>query len=38
MAVSDMVSATASKYDIGEQMCPYRLVWSTSPAAGASSS
>ncbi|MFD0005156.1 winged helix-turn-helix transcriptional regulator [Streptomyces sp. NPDC127178] len=26
MAVSDMASAAASKYDIGEQMCPYRLV------------
>ncbi|MEJ8670640.1 MULTISPECIES: winged helix-turn-helix transcriptional regulator [unclassified Streptomyces] len=26
MAVSDVVSATTSKYDIGEQMCPYRLV------------
>ncbi|MFE5894150.1 winged helix-turn-helix transcriptional regulator [Streptomyces sp. NPDC002285] len=26
MAVSDAVSVTTSKYDIGEQMCPYRLV------------
>ena len=26
MAVSDVVGVTASKYDTGEQMCPYRLV------------
>ena len=26
MAVSDVAGGTASKYDTGEQMCPYRLV------------
>lgn len=26
MTVSDVVGATASKYDIGERMCPHRLV------------